>query len=90
MSFRAHDNPGILLEIPVGGERHPPVPEEKLSGLTQRHGLRDLSSLDEKERAQYEQVLSIALDTWEKSIHAEKDGLIAAEDGDNILNRHDK
>lgn len=44
-----------------------------------KHGLRDLSSLDEKERAQYEQVLSIALDTWEKSIHAEKDGLIAAE-----------
>ena len=44
-----------------------------------KHALRDLSSLDEKERARYEQVLIIALDTWEKSIHAEKDGLIAAE-----------
>jgi hypothetical protein len=44
-----------------------------------KHALRDLSTLDEKERARYEQVVIMALDAWEKGMHAEKDGLIAAQ-----------
>lgn len=40
----------------------------------------DLSSLTEKERAQYERQIIITLDIWDKGIMAEKDGLIAAAD----------
>ena len=48
--------------------------------LIHKRALHDLQSFDEKERAQYEHVLMITLDIWEKSIHAENDGLIAEED----------
>lgn len=40
----------------------------------------DLSSLTEKERAQYERNVIISLDIWDKGILAENDGLVAEED----------
>jgi len=40
----------------------------------------DLSLLSEKERAQYERQIIIALDVWDKAIFAESDGLIKKED----------
>ena len=55
------------------------VADSDLANL-HKHALRDFPSLDEKERARYEQLVIIALDTWEKAIHAEEDGLIAHDD----------
>lgn len=39
----------------------------------------DISSLTEKEYAQYERQIIIALDVWDKAIFAESDGLIEKE-----------
>ena len=48
--------------------------------FTLKKAQQDLSLLSEKERAQYERHIIIALDIWEKGIHAENDGLIEKED----------
>jgi hypothetical protein len=40
----------------------------------------DFSSLSEKERAQYERYIVIAVDIWDKGIFAEIDGLISEQD----------
>jgi hypothetical protein len=48
--------------------------------LMMKKAQQDLSLLSEKERAQYERQIIIALDVWDKAIFAESDGLIEKED----------
>ena len=45
--------------------------------LLMKKAQKDIFSLSEKERAQYERSIIISLDIWDKGIFAENDGLIA-------------